>query len=80
MNPTKYINSIECYSLFSCLQRFNVILEIGITLTIKIDQLRLFLILNNYTASHIADNLDHFSSGSSPYWIDGFTPRHRLTN
>ena len=51
-----------------------IILEIGITLAIKIDQLRLCLILNNYIAAHVADYLHHFSSGSSPYRIDGFTP------
>ena len=50
-----------------------IILEIGITLAIKIDQLRLCLILNNYIAAHIADYLN-FSSGSSPYRIDSFTP------
>ena len=52
----------------------HIILEIGITLAIKIDQLQLCLILNNYIAAHIADYLHHFSSGSSPYRIDGFTP------
>ena len=31
-----------------------IILEIGITLAINIDQLRLCLILNNYIAAHIA--------------------------
>ena len=51
-----------------------IILEIGTTLAIKIDQLRLCLILNNYIAAHVADYLDHFSSGSSPNRIDGFTP------
>ena len=53
-----------------------IILEIGITLAIKIDQdqLRLCLILNNYIAAHIADYLHRFSSESSPYRIDGFTP------
>ena len=51
-----------------------IILEIGIFLDIKIDQLRLCLILNNYIAAHIADYLHHFSSGSSPYRIDDFTP------
>ena len=51
-----------------------IILEIGITLTIKIDQLRLCLILNNYIPAHIADDLHNFSSGSSPYRIDSFTP------
>ena len=30
-----------------------IILEIGITLAIKIDELRLCLILNNYIAAHI---------------------------
>ena len=30
-----------------------IILEIGLTLAIKIDQLRLCLILNNYIATHI---------------------------
>ena len=34
-----------------------IILEIGITLAIKIDELRLCLILNNYIAAHIADYL-----------------------
>ena len=51
-----------------------IILEIGITLAIKIDQLRLCLTLNNYIAAHIAEFLHHFSSGSSPYRTDGFTP------
>ena len=51
-----------------------IILEIGITLAIKTDQLRLCLILNNYIAAHIADYLHNFSSGSSPYRIDIFTP------
>ena len=51
-----------------------IILEIGIALAIKIDQLRLCSILNNYIAAHIMDYLHHFSSGSSPYRTDGFTP------
>ena len=51
-----------------------ILLEMGITLAIKIDQLRLCLILNNYIASHIADYLHYFSDASSPYRIDGFTP------
>ena len=53
-----------------------ILLEIRITLAIKIDQLRPCLILNNYIAAHIADYLQNFSSGSSPYVyrIDGFTP------
>ena len=34
-----------------------IILEIGIILAIKIDELRLCLILNNYFAAHIADYL-----------------------
>ena len=34
-----------------------IILEIGITLAIKIDELRLCLTLNNYIAAHIADYL-----------------------
>ena len=50
-----------------------IILETGITLAIKIDQLRLCLILNNYIAAHIADYLHNFSSGSSPYRTDSFT-------
>ena len=49
-----------------------IILEIGITLAIKIDQLRLCLILSNYIASYIADYLHYFSGGS--YRIDSFTP------
>ena len=52
----------------------HIILEIGITLGIKIDQLHLCLILNNYIAAHIADYLHNLSSGSSPYRIDSFTP------
>ena len=51
-----------------------IILEIGITLSIKIDQLRLCLILNNYTAAHIADYLHNFSGASLPYRIDSLTP------
>ena len=50
-----------------------IILEIGITLAIKIDQLRLCFILNNYIATHITDYLHHFSSGSSPCSIVGLT-------
>ena len=42
------------YVLFGCKQ---IILEIGITLAIKIDELPLCLILNNYIAAHIADYL-----------------------
>ena len=61
-----------------------MILELGITLAIKIDQLRLCLILNNYIAAHIADYFHHFSSASSTYRIDGLTPlftlSRRLTN
>ena len=53
---------------------FQIILEIGVTLAIKIDQLRLCLILNNCIAAHIADYLHNFSSVSSPYRIDSFTP------
>ena len=34
-----------------------IILETGITFAIKIDELRLSLILNNYIAAHIADSL-----------------------
>ena len=34
-----------------------IILEIGITFAIKIDELWLCLILNNYIAAHIADSL-----------------------
>ena len=48
-----------------------IILQIGIPLAIKTDQLRLCLILNNYIAAHIADYLHHFSSGSSPYRLIG---------
>ena len=51
-----------------------IILEIGITLAIKIDQLRLCLILSNYIAAHIANYLHNFSSGSLPYRTDSFTP------
>ena len=47
-----------------------IILQIGITLAIKIDQLRLCLILNNYIAAHNADYLHHFSGESSPYRIE----------
>ena len=41
-----------------------IILQIGITLAIKIDQLRLYSVVNNYIAAHIADYLCHFSGGS----------------
>ena len=40
------------------------ILQIGITLAIKIDQLRLCSVVNNYIGVHTADYLHHFSSGS----------------
>ena len=76
MNLTKLILStaIRCSVAFKGLMLLQIILEIGVTLAIKIDQLRLCLILNNYIAAHIADYLHNFSSGSSPYRIDSFTP------
>ena len=40
-----------------------IILEIGITFAIKIDELLLCLILNNYIAAHIADYLTIFLVG-----------------
>ena len=49
---------------FKGLMLLQIILEISITLAIKIDQLPLCLILNNYIATHIADYLHYFSSGS----------------
>ena len=41
-----------------------IMLQIGITLTIKIDHLRLCSVVNNYIAAYIAHYLHHFSSGS----------------
>ena len=59
MNPTKVIlsSAIRCSVAFKGFMLLQIILQIGITLAIKIDQFQLCLILNNYIAAHIADYL-----------------------